>query len=345
MTPPLRILLSLLTVLATPTAARAQTNGEVMTARDIAAAGVDAFDAGEYERAAQQLGDAYEVVQVPTIALYRARALVALGRLVEAYEVYNEATILQVETGQIAAQRAAQREAKQERDALVPRIPKILVSVQGANREVVHFTVDDHEISGALLAAGHAVDPGEHVVEGSVEGQVARAVLTLEEGERSTVELTFGPADGAPAAAASTTAPTTAPPSTPPPAAPEAGPDSAVGSAPGWQRHVGWAAVGTGGALLIAGTIAGLDAARRRPGLRDDGCLKNGSCYSDQSNDVRPYNRSVRIANVGLIGGGLVTGAGAVLLLVTPQHGRHPDQTRRWQPWIGYKSAGVTGNF
>ena len=309
-------------------AALGQTSAEVLTAREIAKQGIEAFDAGDYEEAAAQLGKAYGVVKVPTIALFRARALAKLGRLVEASELYHEASTLQVEMGQRVQQEQAQRAAKAEREELMPRIPKLTVRVEGAELGEVSFRLDDAEVPAVLLEAGHAVDPGEHTLTGQRGDEVATQSVSLEEGARETVTLRFegGKRGGAGKGRGSSTGV----------------PVEDQGAARSWQRPTGYALLGLGGVGLVVGTISAVGTKNKRGDLLDTGCDDDGACFADQQDDVDAYNRSLRTTNVGFVAGGVLAAAGATLVLVAP---RRPAEGRRWAPWIGAGSAGVKGTF
>jgi len=56
--------------------------------RRLGNAGVEAFQAGEFADASAKLERAYRVIQAPSLGLWLARALVQLGKLVEAQERY-----------------------------------------------------------------------------------------------------------------------------------------------------------------------------------------------------------------------------------------------------------------
>jgi hypothetical protein len=92
-------------------------------ARTLGYDGVKAYNAGDYAVADQKLEKAYRVVKVPSLGLWSARALVKLGRLVEASERYREVTQLEVSGGEQAVQKQAQADAQSELDSLTPRIP------------------------------------------------------------------------------------------------------------------------------------------------------------------------------------------------------------------------------
>ena len=73
---------------------RIEDDTAVTAAREVAQQGLDDYEAGEYETAAEKLLSAYQVVKLPTVALHTARALAKVGKLVEASEVYLQATRL-----------------------------------------------------------------------------------------------------------------------------------------------------------------------------------------------------------------------------------------------------------
>ncbi len=313
-----------------------QTSAEVMTAREIASRGLDAYDAGDYQTAADRLQEAYLVVKVPTVALYRARALAKLGRLVEASEIYREASLLTIEKGREEQQREAQRDAELEREALLPRIPRITVLVEGAEQGEVTFEVDDAAVPASLLAAGHALDPGEHTVVGKRGAQEVSAVVTLEERDAETVTLRFtaASAESVAAPASSGTGAAVGAPSD----------DGADRSGRGWQRPTGFAVGGVGAVGLVVGVVSGIGTTKKRNDLLNAGCDDSGECFDDQDDDVDSYNAALRITNTGLIAGGVLAAAGAVLIVTAPKK-RSGSANRELSPWVGIGSAGVRGRF
>ncbi len=100
-------------------------------ARDMGYAGVEAYQAGDYATAVSKLGKAYGALRVPTLGLWFARSLVKSGRLLEGAERYLEVTRLPADSGDVAAHKQAQVDAAREREELLPRIPALLISLQG----------------------------------------------------------------------------------------------------------------------------------------------------------------------------------------------------------------------
>jgi hypothetical protein len=321
-------------LLSTP--ARAQDQATIAAAREMAKRGMVAYDAGKFDEAEEKLGRAYEVVKVPTLALYRARALRQLGKLVEAAELYLEATQLEVgareKARQKARQLAAQRDAERERSELLPRIPNVVVELEDADADAVTVTIDGVPIPGALLGSPRPVNPGERQVLGTRGTQEVRETVTLAEAETKTVRLRFGPDPSAK-------------PEEPPPAPPpsEAPPADEPPDEPGWlphQRTVGWIGLGVGGAGLVFGSVMGLRAMAQQSELDKHGC-SDGHCYGDQSSDIDAYDTSRTLSTIGYAVGGVGVAAGIVLLLTAPSEQEAPPVSA----WIGPRMAGVQGRF
>ena len=171
-------------------------------ARDLGYSGVESYQAADYDVAIQKLDKAYQVLQVPSLGLWSARALIKTNRWVEAAERLRQVLALEVKGGDAAVQQQALREAKQELDALTPRLPSLVVDVRAAPSDM-QVTVDDDALSPALLL-GEAVpaNPGRHVIVARASGRELRREVTLEAGKREAVELVFAAAEGPGAAAA-----------------------------------------------------------------------------------------------------------------------------------------------
>src|SRR5262245_51778251 len=111
-------------------------------ARDLADQGLAAYEARRFGEAAEKLARAYAIVKLPTLGLYTARSLVELGKWVEASELYLETTRLDASSGVQATQEQAKRDAAREREALLPRIPRLTVELRGASPADARVTVD-----------------------------------------------------------------------------------------------------------------------------------------------------------------------------------------------------------
>jgi hypothetical protein len=313
-----------------------------VAARELGEEGLVAYDAGKYAEAADKLGRAFDVIQVPALGLWLARALAQTGKLVEAYERYGEVTRLQLETGQkTEIQEKAQEDAENERTELRKRIPTVSVEVQGARSAEVEITVGAAKVPTALLGAPRPVNPGHLVVQGKRGDQIVTQEVTLAEGENRVVTLQFQQAAAPPPPpipAATPVAPVPAPARTVPAATAAVPADQ--GTTPGsTQRTAGWIGLGIGGAGLAFGTVTGLLALRDRRNLVDGGCV-DGHCFDDQ--DFGPYNSKVTLSTIGFFVGGVGLAAGAVLLLTAPSADTSKPEVTAW---VGPGSAGLVGRF
>jgi hypothetical protein len=293
------------------------------TARETGYAGVAAFQAGEYEVAVDKLGRAFGAVRVPTLGLWYARALVKVGRWVEASERYGEVVRLTVVEGQIEAQRQAQQDAAQELSALAPRIPRLSFAIEGTTGAPT-VTVDGAAVKATLLTSPRPTDPGTHRVVGQVGTRRVEQDVTLAEGEQRKIVLRFSASGNA--APRSSAAAATSPPL-----------GETTGSS--WQRTAGWAGVGVGAAGIVVGTVTGLIVLGKKSSLDSEGC-SNGVCSGvGQEDDVRSYNRFRTFSTVGYIAGAVAGAAGVTLLLTAP------TKREAVSAFVGAGSVGIDGRF
>ena len=315
------------------------------SARELAKQGLEAYDAGRYEEAAEKLGKAYEVVHVPTLAVNEARALVKLGRLVAASELYLEATRIQGEKSWQSTQFEAQKDAEKERAELLPRIPRLKVELKGAKASEVKLTLDGSEVPNALLDEEQVVDPGERRIEGARGSEVVKQSVTVKEKDHSVVTLQFKP-QVSPATPGAGSAPPKNNNESQNIAAisPLAAPQTIDRKQPsGAQNTLGWVTLSTGVAGLALGGVTGFLAMSKRSSLRDSNtCSADGlHCLPSQASDVNAYNSLRTVSSVGFIAGGVLAVTGITLVLTAPKRESKP----RVGLWVGPSSAGVYGGF
>jgi hypothetical protein len=316
----------------------AGSEASVSTAREIAKEGLSAYDAGRYTEANEKLSRALEVVGVPTLALYTARANVKLGKLVRASELYLLATRLDPKGPSESVQLQAQRDAAKERAELLPKIPRLTVTVEGEDLQDVEVTIDDQIVPKALLGTSQMADPGQRMVSAKRGDEQVSAEVTLAEGEHKQTTMRFlkrekvAEKGGVPTVETKTQpAPKYVPVTTPAPAS---------GDGHKTQRILGWTSIGLGGAGLVFGSATGIMALSKRGALRDAGCQGN-SCFTSQQNDVDTYNTLRALSSVGFIAGGVLAVTGATLLLTTPKGESAPAAALVLSP----SSASLVGRF
>lgn len=296
-------------------------------ARALGYAGVEAYQAGDYQAAEQKLNRAFMLLPAPSLGLWSARALVKVGALVEASRRYLAVSRLPLSAGDPAVQKEAKADAEREHAELQPRIPTVRLQLRGAGWEEVRVMVDGTPVELGAMDGRVAINPGEHLIEGqrlAAKGKreaVVRARVSVAEAEHTAALLDFGtiaPFDLGLTAQHG------------PPSSGELGADTGAA----W-RTGGWVAVGVGGSALLFSGIAGLIAY----GQLDDFDCSADPCRSSSSDDVDTYNSLRTFSTIGYVAGGLVAAAGVWVLL---EHGE-PEAT--FSVGIGPGSAAVRARF
>jgi hypothetical protein len=328
-----------------PALAQPAESASRQSARTLGYAGVEAYQAGDYVAAEENLSAAFNLLRVPSLGLWSARALVKLGKLVEAAERYLVSASLEVPVGDVEIQRAARSEAQRERAALLPRIPLVTIRVEGASAPEVEILLDGRNVPPSEVGTTLRVNPGNRLVVGRRGTDQVEVVLKLAEGEQSVASLRFEPRaaglDGAPPSVAPAAAvPVAAATTTGVPVATKHEPvRDATPSTP--LRTTGWALLGLGGTSLVLAGVAGIVAHGKRDGFEE--ACPDDYCSNDVPADVRDeaesYNTLVTLSTIGWIAGGVLAAGGAVLLLT--ESGPEPQLALG----IGPGSASLRGRF
>jgi hypothetical protein len=285
-------------------------------ARALGNSGVEAYQANDFETATDRLEKAYEILRVPTLGLWSGRALVRVGKWVEAAERFAEVASLQVPQGEYAVQKQAQLDAADEFQTLKPKIPMVRVVADGVPLSEVAVDIDAKPVPSSLAAEGRLVNPGQHVIEGLRAGERVRITLTLSEGQRETALLRFG-------------------------AKPLGGEQAAVvESSPGSPtlRAVGYVSLGVGAVGLTLGTVTGIMALGKKSQIdRNDQC-RDRVCAPSQESKVDSYNSMRMASSVGFIAGGVLAATGVVLLITS-------SGSSKTEAFVSPTSAGLRGSF
>jgi hypothetical protein len=279
-------------------------------ARALGTAGVEAFEAGDMTAASDKLEKAYQLLKVPSLGLWSARALEKRGLLLEALARYLEASSMQVPGGEAAVQHKAQADAEREGAALKARVPRVVISIEGAEPSEVTLTIDGKSVSSAVIGSPRLLNPGTHVVEVTRGSERAHAKVTAVEGKELPVRLRLTTAGPASAAAAPVADPTG--PAEPPQASDTTERGSSI------RPTLGWVAIGVGVAGLAVGVGTGLSAQGKRTDLDDSGVCVADSCPSSKQGEVDSLNTFRTISTIGFVAGGVLAATGITLLLTAP---------------------------
>ncbi len=318
-------------LLAAPLAAQPVDDATRSAARAMGNEGLDDYDAGRYEAAFDKLNRAYEVVQVPTLGVWSARALVKLERLVEAAERYREVIRQQAEGDQELFEKA-KADANAELAELEPRIPTLRFQIEGVPTDRAEVTVDGVTVPAPLLGAPRPVNPGTHRVQASAGGNPVSVEVTVEERESKPVVLELT-GDG------ESPQPDSPPEDASPPPGGRAGPGvDAPSSSGSGQRTAGFVALGVGGLGLVVGSVTGAMVLSKDGALSDD-CPDN-ICDRGRESEVNQINSLRTLSTVGFIVGGVGAATGVTLLLTAPK-AKEPTAA----VWLGPGSVGVRGRF
>jgi hypothetical protein len=215
----------------------------------------------------------------------------------------------------------------------LPRIPSVVVVVDGAAKEEVSVTVNGQALPANGIGVSRMVDPGSVRVRGTRAEFVTETRVEIGEGELKTVRLSFVPP--------------------PPPVSakpePALSPKARAGAEPSaardstrtgdGRRLLAYVSMGVGGAALLTGAVFGFLAVDDESRLQSE--CPDLHCRSALSSDVEAYESRKTVATVGLLAGAALTATGVVMYLTAP---REPRAARVGVYWLG-SSAGLRGAF
>ncbi len=313
--------------------AHAETMADRKLAQKLAGEALDLFKARDFEAAMSKFQEADRLVPAPTLKVRVARCLDQLGRMRDAAERYREVIALELKSSSPRVHHEARDEAVRELAKLIEETPKLTVVLSGESDATVDVTVNGKSL-GAALGQPQMLDPGTHAIVVSVGSLRVEKAVTLERGHSEKVVL------GVPK---------------PPPRADSASSSSATESSSRGMTIAGISLLGVGGAGLVVGAVGtGLLFKDRS---RIDALCPDGPCYRDQPEAVavaERFNRERIVASAGFIGGGVLSAAGATLLVLARRGGvesRGPSGSGaastavEWIPVVTPQFVGVSGRF
>jgi hypothetical protein len=329
----LGVVLMFLCLLAAPFGAMAAPSDlDRSMARSLAAEGYEALIAKRYQTAEDRLRRADALVHAPTIVVDHARALVGLGRLLEARERYQLVIREGVDAKAPPSWKQALADAEKEDAALDARFAWLIIRVDGPSNPNV--TVDGVPVPVNALGARRAMDPGLRAVRVSASGYVsADQSVTLREGEERELAFVLKPPPSVELSEGGSVVPSG-------PGAP------AERTRPRWPM---WAAFGAGGVGLVVGSVTGALAIGAHSDLKPQ-CNTARRCQPSSAEEKRRMDGDVsRYRTLGTLSGvgfavGVAGAATGVVLLLT---GKPPAETASlpFVPLVGPGTVGVEGRF
>jgi len=296
---------------------RAEDDPVRVQAKQLAYAGVEAYQAGDFRTASAKLEKAFAMLPVPSIGLYSARALVSLGSLLEAERRYRQIAELAIASGDRTVQERARSEAASELEGLKAKIPRLRVQVEGAPLSEVQISIDGVPVDTTEATTERPLNPGTHRIESHRGTETVPVEITLREGGHSVALVRF--VEHAPIAS----------PVAPDPSVLNVAPHDAspAHSSVPW-RTVGWVGVGIGGATLALSGISALVANSEKPS-DCSGHVCQGS--------VESYNGWRTVSAVSFWSGLAIGIGGAAIVLALPT-----KQSKRSEVALSVSASGIS---
>jgi hypothetical protein len=295
-------------VMSLPAAAQEDDAATRSAGRKLAIDGIALLQRGDAVEASQKLEKAYQLLQVPSVALWSGRALEARGLLVEASERYRAAARLTVLKGDQEVQSQGKKDAARELEELLPRIPVLVIDIVHGSGEAPTVTLDGKTVPPALFGEEQPANPGTHEIKVGVGGHSTLRQVALKEGDKKRESIDV---DGSQPTAA-------APPTVPPPAAlSTSGPATtdAASSGSSSRKTLAYVALAAGGAGLVVGGVTGGLALGKHSSLADSSNCQGDVCLASERDAVDSLGTLRTVSSIGFIAGGVLATTGLVLLL------------------------------
>ncbi|MBW2457789.1 MAG: hypothetical protein JRI68_25010 [Deltaproteobacteria bacterium] len=248
----------------------------------------------DYKRALKAYEGADEIMGVPTTALLVAKTYVAMRKLVEARDAYRRAADFPKKPGEPTPFTRGREEGKDRAKEIARLLPKLTISVEGAESGTdITVSIDAEEEEAWARAV--PVNPGHHVVEASARGyRSTREEIVLEEGEKRTMVLHLAAQEGF-----------------------DPGPDLGEpdDGEPADLWPVVYAGFGVAAVGVMVGAITGaisLDAAAQAK----DYC-EGDACTPEAEEPLNESRTLAHVSTAGFVIGGLGAAAGATALILT----------------------------
>lgn len=168
-------------------AARAQSAGELVAARELFKEGIELEKKKDYAAALEKFRKVASIKSTAIVRYHEGYCAEKLGRWIDALDAYARAVI----DGQgDTKQKDAVDAAKKAESLLRPRVPKIHTKVTGTQKGKYEVRIDGTPVSSALLDTAVPVEIGKHVVEISGEN-IASDSQEVTVAEKETKEVVF----------------------------------------------------------------------------------------------------------------------------------------------------------
>jgi len=212
-------------------------------ARDLFREGMALREKGDLVGAAEKLKAAHAVARTPITSFELGKAYLAIGKLVEAREVFLSVSRIPQTVEETERSKSARTQSDALAEQIRTRIPTLRLKVTGVPVDSVAVTIDGAMIPKEALEAPRYANAGSHIVSArSTTGASTETRVDLREGESRDVELKLVLTGGIPETpGASNPAPALA--------------TSAPEEVPPRSHALEWSLIGAGAAVGIAGGV------------------------------------------------------------------------------------------
>jgi hypothetical protein len=167
------------------------------------AAGIAAYNAGDYGEAKKAFDEAYRRAPLHSLGVWGARTRVKLGEWVEADERYERLAKAPITQGVKSAEEEARQQAVREREELRHRLPRLRIRLEGVDAGEVEVALDGSPVATEFLLVKKKekgifpngksliVNPGEHLIVGVAGEQRKELAVNVGEGQTRDVNLRF----------------------------------------------------------------------------------------------------------------------------------------------------------
>jgi hypothetical protein len=321
--------------LCTPSVAFGQSEADRATARNLAAEGYTALKTQDFTTAEDRFRRADALVHAPTLVVDHARALIGLGRYVEAQERLELVLREGVPESAPWVWKKSVQDAEQLVGEVKPKVSWLTIYVKGPGEPLV--MIDGALVPVAALGVRRATDPGPRRISATATGYLPKEItVALPEGSERAVTLELGVDPGTPRAVA-------APP-------PQSSPHRQRSNSPKPPSNtLAYAALGLGGTGVVIGAVTGAMFLGVRSDLKKH--CPNRTCpapskYGDYEQLHSNYVTYGTVSGVAWTVGLASSVAGLWLLLSDkPKENVVRARQAQWFPYVTDNSVGMTGAF
>jgi hypothetical protein len=310
----------------TATSALAQSDSDRATARALAEEGYNALRAQRYDVAEDRFRRADALVHAPTLVVDEGRALIGLGRYLDAQEKFELVLREGVPDTAPAVWKSAVAEAAKLREEVKPKVAWLTIVVPNVPHPRV--TISGRVIPEAAIGVKFALNPGTQSVQVAADGYASQAQsIGLGEGSEQTIEITLIPLSTQKSVGDSRT-------------------KFRVTRSKGSESShtVAYVAFGTGAIGFAVGAVTGFLALKKRSDLK--AACTNGQCPQSFESTLKSYHSLGLVSGIGF-GVGLVGAATGIVFFASDGYSSDAKQTvaHRLQLQVGPGSIALQGAF